>query len=257
MKALKILGLVLSLSGCIYAGEYNLFPWRNDVIAGLSGYQIEYLDKREEHLLNSETLHESSFTANKLLTAHKGYPIVDTKSYMKNYYVQESLIAPQNAIMTSGITPAKVTGGKKYDVIGRVKIDGNIYYLIDSDSPSTVFLVDEDYRLQKHIGAVKGDKLVLIKESFAVTPENFQFEPVTKSRVLQSDMVKGFEIKFEGVENNIMRFTLMNYDNGGFSGEFVDYNFENEPGIVEIAGVEIRVFSATDEKLEYMILAEE
>ena len=48
----------------------------------------------------------------------------------------------------------------------------------------------------------------------------------------------------------------MNYDAGGATGEFTNYSFENAPGIVEIAGVKIKVFSANDSKLEYMIVAE-
>lgn len=256
MKALKILGIVLCLNGCIYAGDVSLFPQRADFVSGLNGYQIKYLDKKTEQLAGTETLHDSSFKANKLLTAYKGYPIADTKSYMKNYYVQESLIAPTNAKMTSVLSPVKISGGKKYDVIGQVDIDGVDYYLIASGSPAYVILVDENYVLQKHLGTIRGDKLVLIEEKFFITPENFKFEPVTKSRMLQSDMVKGFEIKFEGVANDVITFTLMNYDAGGATGEFTNYSFENAPGIVEIAGVKIKVFSANDSKLEYMIVAE-
>ena len=78
---------------------------------------------------------------------------------------------------------------------------------------------------------------------------------MTRSRVLQSDMVDGFEIKFDGVKNNIMTFTLMRYDAGGSTGEFHTYNFDNKPGIIEIAGVEMKIFGADDSKVDYMILA--
>ncbi len=256
MRALKILGIVLCLGGCIHAGELNFWPARGSWISGLSSYPIEYLGTSHERLLGSETMHESNFKANKLLTAYKGFTMVDTKSYDKNYYVQESIIAPGNAMLSSGVSPSFIEGGKKYDVFARTRIDGQTYYLISSDSPTTVFLVDENYTLQKHIGTIRDDKLVLLSETFTVTPEDFQFEPITKSRVLQSDMVDGFEIKFGGVKNDIMTFTLMQYDIGGSAGEFHNYNFENKPGIIEIAGVEIKIFSADDSRVEYMILAD-
>ncbi|MDO4184335.1 MAG: hypothetical protein Q4D11_03755 [Rhodospirillales bacterium] len=256
MRALRILGIVLCLSGCIHAGELNFWPERSGWIAGLSSYPIEYMASAKERLLGSETMHESNFKANKLLTAYKGFTVVDTKSYDKNYYVQESIIAPSNAMLSSGVSPSFIEGGKKYEVFGRTHIDGQTYYLIASDSPTTVFLVDENYTLQKHIGTVRDDKLVLLSDTFTVTPEGFQFEPVTKSRVLQSDMVDGFEIKFNGVKNNIMTFTLMQYDAGGATGEFHTYNFENKPGIIQIAGIEIKIFGADDLRVEYMILAE-
>lgn len=256
MKTLKILAMVSCLSGCIYAGEVSLFPQRSDFVAGLKGYQIEYLDRKTEKLLETETLHQSSFKANKLLTAYKGYPIADTKSYMKNYYVQESLVAPSKALMHSSLTPAEIKAGKKYDVIGQTTIDGVDYYLISSESKTYVFLVDMNYVLQRHLGTIRNDKLILVEEKFAIDPENFKFEPVTKSRILQSDMVTGFEIKYGGVKNDAMNFTLMQYDSGGSTGEFVNYSFENAPGVVEIAGVKIKVFSADDSRLEYMIIAE-
>ena len=256
MKTLKILALTVCLSGCIYAGEVSLFPWRNEFVAGFTGYSIEYLNQKEEKLLSTENLQDSSFTANKLLTAFKGFPVADTKYYSKNYYVQESLIAPTDAQMSSGSSPAKIKGGQKYDVIARTKIDGKVNYLIDSGHSTFVYLVDEDYALMPYLGTIRNDKLVLLEEKNIISPENYKFEPVTKSRMLQSDIINGFEIKFEGVQNGMMLFTLMEYDAGGSTGEFSKYNFDNQPGVINIAGVKIKVFSAEDTRLEYMILAE-
>ena len=53
MRALKVLGLTLCLSGCIYAGEISLWPGRDDFIAGLSSYSIEYLDKDGPKLIKT------------------------------------------------------------------------------------------------------------------------------------------------------------------------------------------------------------
>jgi len=256
MKTLKILALTLCLSGCIYAGEVNLIPWRNEFVSGWSGYSIVYLDQQNERLLTTENLQDSSFKANKLLTAFKGYPVADTKYYSKNHYVQESLIAPVDAKMFSGSSPAEIKGGKKYSVIAKTKIDGNVYYLVNSEDSTFVYLVDKDYKLQRNLGTIRNDKLVLLEDSYTVEPEGFQFEPITETRVLQSDIVNGFEIRYEGVQNGMMLFTLMQYDAGGSTGEFSNYNFDNQPGIVNIAGVKIKIFNADDSKLDYMILAE-
>ena len=227
MRALKLLGLVLGLSGCIYAGEFNFLPDRVNWITELTTYPIQYLNTNGERLLGSETMHESNFKVNKLLTAYKGNTVVDTKMYNKNYYVQETLIAPSNAMLSSAVSPSFIEGGRKYELFGKTHIKGKVYYLISSDSPTTVFLVDQNYTLQKYVGSIRENKLVLLSDTFTVTPEEFQFEPVTKSRVMQSDMVGGFEVKFNGVKNNIMTFTLMEYDSGGATGEFKKYNFEN------------------------------
>ena len=103
MRALKVLGLTLCLSGCIYAGEISLWPGRDDFIAGLSSYSIEYLDKDGPKLIKTETVTESDFAPNKMLTAYKGYSVADTKSYTRNYYTQESIVAPTDAVLVSGL----------------------------------------------------------------------------------------------------------------------------------------------------------
>ncbi len=255
MKAWKILVMTISLSGCIYAGEYNILPV-GDVLASFSGHHIDYLDTKEERLLDSERLHETNFKSNKLLTAYKGYSVANTKSYVKNYYVQEAIIAPSDATMTSGVSPAEIKSGEKYEVIGRTFIDEKLYYIITSDLSSDIFLTDTDYTLQPYLGRIRNNKLIILDNKYRVSPEGYQFEPITKSRVLQSDMVSGFDIKYEGVQNNIMRFTLMHYDAGGSTGEFKTYSFENIPGLVEIAGVKIKVFNADDSRIEYMIIVD-
>ena len=256
MKAWKVLTMTVCLSGCIYAGEYNILPIGN-VLAGISGYHIDYLVTQNERLLDSETFHETGFKANTLLTAYKGYSVANTRDYLKNYYIQDAIVAPSDAKMSSGVSPAEIKSGNKYEVIGQAKVKGEIRYLVASDNPNDLFLTDENYVLQPYLGRIRNDKLIILDNKYVIIPEGYQFEPITKSRVLQSDMVSGFEIKFEGVQNNIMRFTLMEYDAGGATGEFKNYNFENIPGIVEIAGVRIKVFDANDTRLEYMIVVEE
>lgn len=256
MKAWKTLSMTLCLGGCIYAGEFNLLPTAN-VLAGLSGYHVDYLVTKDERLLDSEPFHETGFVANKLLTAYKGYSIANMRDYLKNYYIQEAIVAPTNAQMVSGVSPAEIVAGQKYEVIGHSKVKGKILYLVTSENPNDIFLTDENYELQPYLGRIRNDRLIILDNKYIVTPEGFKFEPITKSRVLQSDIVSGFEIKFEGVQNNIMRFTLMEYDAGGFTGEFKYYDFENIPGIIEIAGVKIKIFSASDARLEYMILVDE
>ncbi len=255
MKAWKTLAMTISLSGCIYAGEYNLLPV-GDFLAGFSSHHVDYLDTKEERLLDSEKLHETNFQSNKLLTAYKGYSLANTKDYVKKYYIQDAIIAPSDAIMESGVSPAEIKTGEKYEVIGKTSIGGKQFYLITSELNNDIFLTDENYTLQPYLGRIRNNKLVVLDNKYVITPENYQFEPITKSRVLQSDMVSGFDIKYEGVQNNIMRFTIMHYDAGGSTGEFKTYSFENIPGLIEIAGAKIKVFDADDSRVEYMIIVD-
>ena len=237
MRALKVLGLTLCLSGCIYAGEISLWPGRDDFIAGLSSYSIEYLDKDGPKLIKTETVTESDFAPNKMLTAYKGYSVADTKSYTRNYYTQESIVAPTDAVLVSGLSPLSIKADKKYDIIGRTDIDEVVYALVPNPEGKDVFLVKNDGTLLNQVGLIRGDKVKLLDTKY--------------------EMTWGFEIKYAGLKLNRIVFTVMEYDQaGGESGNFVNYSYPNRPGEIDIRGLKIRVFEANDAKIEYMIVTD-
>lgn len=257
MKTLKILALVLTLSGCIYAGDVSVLGFRDDYLADFSSYSIEFMDEKGPQLIKSETVTDSSFAANKLLTAYKGYPMVDTKSYSRNYYTQESIVAPSNAVLTSGLSPVSIEAKKKYDVIGRVDVEGKPYALVSVGFSKDVFLVENDGKLYNRIGVIRNDKLVLLDTSYNITPKDFKFEPVSSSKMVQSEIVKGFEVRYGGIKLGRVILTLMEYVPGNdAAGEFVDYNYPNRPGVVDLRGIKIKIFEANNSKIEYMIVNE-
>lgn len=257
MRALKVLGLTLCLSGCIYAREISLWPGRDDFIAGLSSYSIEYLDKDGPKLIKTETVTESDFAPNKMLTAYKGYSVADTKSYTRNYYTQESIVAPTDAVLVSGLSPLSIKADKKYDIIGRTDIDEVVYALVPNPEGKDVFLVKNDGTLLNQVGLIRGDKVKLLDTKYEINPPSFRFEPVTTSKIVQSEMTWGFEIKYAGLKLNRIVFTVMEYDQaGGESGNFVNYSYPNRPGEIDIRGLKIRVFEANDAKIEYMIVTD-
>lgn len=256
MKALTVLASALALSGCIHAGEVSFWPERDDFVAGLFSYDIEYLDESEPKLIKTETVTDSDFAPDKMLTAYKGYSIADTKTYTRNYYTQESIVAPTNAEFVSGLSPLHIKAEQKYDIIGRTEIDDVTYALVPNPGTEDVFLVRNDGTVLNRVGIIRGDKLKLLDQEYAVTPESFRFEPVTTSKVVQSEMTWGFEIKYAGIQLGRMVFTLMEYaPTNGESGQFVKYNYPNRPGEISIRGLKFRVFEANDAKIEYMILS--
>ena len=254
MKALKILGLTLGLSGCIYAGEISVLPERNDFVAGFGSYKIEYLDKEGPKLIKSETITESDFAPNKMLTAYKGYSIANTKTYTRNYYTQESLVASKDVKLVSGLSPLSIKSEKKYDILGRTEIDDIVYALVPNPEGKDVFLVRNDGTILNQVGFIRGDKLTLVDGKYQIEPEDFRFEPVTTSKIVQSEMNWGFELKYAGIKLDRIVFTLMDYSQNGESGQFVNYNYPNRPGEISIRGLKIRVYEANDEKIEYMIV---
>lgn len=255
MKILKISGLVLLLSGCIYAGEVSVLPQRDAYIMDMKSYGIDYYGEKGPNLIKSENVVDTGFAPNTVLTAYKGHPMVDTRNYTRNYYSQEEIVANSNAYMTSGLSPVKFESKKKYEVLGQVKVGGILYGVVSTNDSKDVILVDNDGKVFNQIGSIKNDRLVLLDTKHHVNPESFRFEPVEKTKMLQSEITKGFEIRYEGIKLDRMVFNLMEFGAGSDEeGEFSRFNFPNRPGMVDIRGVKVKVFEATPDKIDYMIL---
>lgn len=256
MKIFKILTLPLFLSGCIYAGDMSLWNTRYDLFSRVDSYPIEYLEEENgPKLVKSEDITDTSFQVNKLLTAFKGYPLVDTKSYTRSYYTSKSIIAPTDVTLSSGLSPIEIKAEGKYDIIGEVTIDGLLYGLVSTSNSNNVFLVDNDGKLLPRVGMIRDDKLILSDVKYIVYPQDFHFETVASSKVVQSEMTTGFEIKYSGLKLDRIVLTVMEYD-GQDGGIFTEYNYPNRPGIVDLHGIKIRIYQATENKLEYMIIVE-
>jgi len=253
MKTLKILGLTLILSGCIYAGDISIWGSDNGLFSDFRGYKINYLDDEGPKLVKTEDITDTSFEVNKQLIAYKGYPLADTRYYTRNYYTTKAIVAPTDVYLSSGLSPLEIKADVKYDVIGEVTIDGLLYGLVSAGTSRNVFLVDNDGKIYPKVGMIKNDRLILSDVDYMINPENFRFETVSSSKVVQSEMTTGFEIRYSGLKLNRIILTVMEY-NGEDSGVFVDYNYPNRPGIIDIRGLKIKVYQATENKLEYMIV---
>ena len=254
MKILKVLGLVVFLGGCIHAGPISFFESRDKFVSDMSSLPIDYLDDTGPKLIKSETVTDTGFPKDKLLTAYKGYPVVDTKTYARNYYVQDSIVAPKDAQLVSGLSPMTINANKRYDVIGQVEIDDALYSAVATGASRMVYLVDNAGKLYQHLGVIKNDRLVVLTETkYMTSPEDFKFESVSATKVVQSEMIRGFEIRYDGIKLDRIVFTVMEYDNGE-AGSFSNFNFPKRPGVVNIRGLKIKIFEANDSKIEYMIV---
>ena len=81
-------------------------------------------------------------------------------------------------------------------------------------------------------------------------------EPVKVTRSEQTKPVKGYDIKYQGVNLDRMMFTYYDYSQyqDADMGEFEDINFPLARMTVNINGVKIKVLNADRHKLEYILL---
>lgn len=250
-----IAGLSLfCLASCVYAGNVSIWPWRNNLIERYNSIPIEYYNG-DEVLVKSEYITEKNFQPNQILTAYVGYSVVDLKTYRKDFYKSEYVRPAMNGVLNSASIPVAYKKSEKLKIVGEVVIDGERYALIPTNLPDFVVLSSQNGVPGRKIGQIRNGRLVLLDSEFIAYPADFHFEPVTSSRSEQTEPVKGFDIKYDGVKLDRMIFTYYDYANSqGDSGRFENLSFPNRPGVIDIYGIGIKVLHAGNQKLDYIIL---
>ena len=117
-----------------------------------------------------------------------------------------------------------------------------------------VALVRPDGSFYNRIGQIRNGRLALLETDFRPFPLDFKMVQITTSKSEQTEPVRGFDIKYEGLNLGRLKFTMLDYSQGD-SGYFknVSYPYE-QGGILDLNGVGIKVVQATPEKLDYIIL---
>lgn len=256
MKKILVLAALFSLSACIYAGDVSVWDGRKGLVERLNSYPIEYFDQGSK-LVKSEYITEKNFPNNEILTAYVGYTVVDTKVYQKDFYTTDLLRASSRGVLNSASVPVIFEKNEEKKVIGQVRINDVNYLLTTADkySDKYVVLVGKDGHIFHKMGQIRYERLVLMDPEYIPFPENFRLEPVTTSKSEQTEPVKGFDIKYEGIKLDRMVFTYLDYaDSQGDSGRFENLSYPKKSKNIDIKGVKIRVLHAGNQKLDYMIL---
>ena len=80
MKKISALIALFSLSGCLYAGDISVLESRKSFVERWSSYPITYFDQGSK-LVKTEYITDKGMPVNEVLTAYKGYTVVDAKTY--------------------------------------------------------------------------------------------------------------------------------------------------------------------------------
>lgn len=242
------------LSGCIYAGDNDIFPPRKNFFAAINGYMIDWYSN-EPKLVKTEFVEENNFKLNESMSAFRGYTVLNSKLYRKDTYAERFIRPNHNGIMHSVSVPVKFSMDKNYEVLGFVTIDGADYRLIDSGLKGFAVLIDKQGNLYNRMGQIKGDFLVLMDTEYYITPKDLKMVEVVNSNTTQTKPSKGFDLKFDGVRANRIWFTYLDYSNDeGNRGSFENMSFPLNAGVIEINGLGFRVLRADNDRLDYIIL---
>jgi len=253
MKKTALLLALASLWGCTYTNNsINLLPFRNKIFTFWQTDSIFYYDKNlsEEFLAESSVVTEDKIQRGQVLITHAGDEMVSTKTYRVDYYSTETIKPTKNGIMDSAYSPLRIKKDAKYTAFGEVTHDGETYMLVRQDKSDDIILVNGDGEIYDHIGRISDGRLAVLSAKFYVTPDDLKMVPVVNTRVENSKNESGFVLTYDGLENDGDEM-LFTYTEEGYDPENIRFSICEEH--IEIHGLKIDVFNASEDKIEYLI----
>ncbi len=254
-KYITFLALILVLSGCVRAGNFDLLPFRKSIINAARGYSIHEFNSEEYK--GTSNIRENEVVMNKALTVRKGEAVLSDKLYDRASYEHTSFKPNMSGSLQNMVFPLNIDARKTYDVSYWVKIDGSKYYLLESSLDGYFYLFDEEGNFYEHGGLDKDGVLQILPEEVMVYPSGMKMEKIIKSRDEVSNVRNGYEIKYAGVQLDRIWFDYLAYDGSDVSGKFDRINFPNQPGLITVNGKGLRVIKADDNSITFMILKNE
>lgn len=253
MKKLALLLTVGILAACSYSNNsVNFLPFRNKVFTIWQTDSIFYYDKslNSEFLAESTTTTEDKMERGQVLVTHAGDVMASSKTYRTDYYSTETVKPTKNGVMDSAYSPLKIRKNATYNAFGEVKHDGETYMLVRQGKSNDIILVNGDGEIYEHIGRMVDGRLAVLSAKFYISPEDLRMIPVVNTRVEEAGEESGFTLTYDGLDNDgyDMVFT---YEEEGYDAEEIRFSICDEK--IEIHGMKIDVFNASEDKIEYMI----
>lgn len=255
----KIVCLVLCsmLAGCLRAGSYDLIPVRKKIVDNMIGYSVDFVEE-DEQFVEVKTEREKNAAMNKAVTVEKGDSILSDKQYTRKFYSTVVYKPNKKGALQNQAFPMKLDNKKEYKILGRVKIDGVKYSVLESDLDGYVFLFDEEGNFYKNAGWIDDGVLKVLDEEIFAYPSDLKMQHIVKTRDEIGDVKTGYEVKYSGKELDRIWFDYVTYDSDDHnSGQFERISFPDKPGLIMINGTGFRILKADKDRLTYMILQSE
>ncbi len=252
MKKFVLLSCMLVLSSCISAKSHDVWDSKQ-MFAFFKGYKVSLYDW-DMKKVSSDYVTEMEPDINTVHSAMVGYPVAVNKIMQRDEYAENFVRPSIDGVIGNVSVPFKYYKNQTYKIVGEVTVDGVRYALLPTNIENVVLLLNEDGTFARICGELKGSSLIIIGEDYIPTPRQLRMVPVRKSSAVQSHPVKGFEIKYGGMELGKILFLYLDYskqnaDKGEFENIYVDPGQE----LVNIKGVGIKILFADENRLDYMI----
>jgi hypothetical protein len=256
MKKIFISLVMLAISSCSYMkGDYTLGS-RNAFNDFFYTYNIRYYDTDSFSNANTETVTVSDYDLGAVRHAVPGGIVVYSKIIRKEIYSDEYVRPTTKGALVSYTVPVEFSDEKVYRAMGEVEINGVTYRLVKPNRIGDILLISPDGEIYPRVGKIYNDRLALLDTQFILEPENVKFVNETKNRFGDEDTVAGFEVRYIGLEDYQMVFSLLTVspEGGTETEQTKTFKFPMYDKKVVIDGIKLEILGFDDSGIEYKIL---
>lgn len=255
MKKIFISLVLLLVSSCSYMkGDYTLGS-RNTFNDFFYTYNVRYYEDDAFSNSNTETVTVSDYELGAVRYTIPGGIVVSSKILKKEIYTDEFVRPTNKGSLVSYTVPVEFSDEKVYKAIGETEINGEVYRLIEPNRFGDVILIDAEGEIYPRVGRFYNDRLALLSSSFLLEPEGIKFINETKNRFGDENVVAGFEVRYIGLEDYRMVFSLLTISPDGDKDieQTKTFKFPMYDKTITIDGITIEILSVSDAGIEYKV----
>lgn len=257
MKKIFIGLAAVALFGCSYLkGDYTLGK-RNTFNDFFYTYNIQYYDADEFASLNKETETVSNYETGVVRHAVPGGIVVSSKILEKEVYSDEFVRPTKKGALVSYTVPVSFSDEEVYKTIGEVEIEEKTYRLLEPNRIGDIILIDERGNIYPRVGRIYNDRLALLETSFLLEPSGIKFENERRNHAGEEDVIAGFEVRYEGIEDYrmVFKYNSVKPNNGLGLEEHKTFKFPMYDREVVMDGIKLEILNVDESGLEYRVLA--
>lgn len=253
MKKIIALLPILMLGACVYAGQADILASRKAPFKVWQTEKVFYYDRGtgEEFLSESKTVTEEKIEKNVVLVTQVGKPMVSSKTYRTDFYSIENVQVNKSGIMSSTYSPVYIKKDADFKAFGEVKFNNETYMLVRQGKSNDILLVNEDGEIFNKIGRMVDDRIAVLNVDFHVEPDDIVMLPVINTRTEVSDLLEGYELIYDGIEDQKIGFTYRLLGDMNAEDKF---EFPLDSTVININGIKVNIIDAGYNKIEYIIL---
>ena len=198
-----------------------------------------------------QTVNAHEYKHNVVVSANKGQRMYDSTTYtLRTHTINgEAYRVNTKGIISNKYHDFRLNTDDLLRPFGEVNIDEQTFMLLRINNTSYTLLIDEAGNIHNRMGIVNKNKLYLTNEPMVYSPDYLRIIPLQNTSQSVSDTHLNFDIRYDGIENNMLVFLIYNADTGTTTKRVASPSQR----FVSINGVNFEIIYYTPEYIEYRI----